>query len=120
MTLSDDAARIAAMADEVVAAGNAPIGKLYGELTVSLQTVRAAMSVVEDPVGEVGDILGDGHMGVDAIAGATAAVIEPLERIQLGLNQLVRELETTRGALDTLGFVYNNIASDIRRAGGAI
>ena len=113
----ENGAQVQAMAEEVVRAIMGPLGSLAGSLADAMNYSTAAINAAQDPLGPIGEILGEGHPGIDAIAGPAAAVVEIIEGIQAKVQAAVADVEQAQGAADTLGFTIDNVGSQIARGG---
>lgn len=94
------------------------------ELNGVINTIKAQVEAVAQPLQHfsdtaansanvAADLLGDGHMGTDAVTGAAAAVVEKTEGVQGLLNALILEIEQLREPVGTMRFVIENVATQL-------
>lgn len=111
-------AQIKAAGEEVVRGVNAATGKALGDLTAALEALALAKYRAEEPTEAVAGALGEGHPGLEAIVGNTVPVTEGLERISEHVQAAISAIPDLSGVVDNLGFVYDNIGSQLMRGGG--
>lgn len=110
------AGRIQQMADEVVTAVNGQKGQVAGLLADAIAGLSQVQYAAENPVGEIGNLLGDGHPGLDAIAGNTIPVVDAVIAVAGMIQAAIAALEDVSNATSQLAFVYTNVGASL--AGG--
>lgn len=94
---------------------------LISQITTQLEDARGPLQHFSDTAANSANVaaglLGDGHMGTDAVTGAAAAVVERTEGVQGLLNALILELGNLREPVGTLRFVIENVATDLMGRG---
>jgi ABC-type transporter Mla subunit MlaD len=109
--------RMIAMSTEVVASIEAEKNRISEALNQALQGVGSCKDAAERPTSEVVAMLGETHPGSDAVIGNSAGVVEALNSVYGAIQQAVAQLNIVSSAATTLGFVYNNVGTEVAGRG---
>jgi len=109
--------RMIAMSTEVVASIEETKNRIDSALNEAMQAVGACKDAAERPTTEVVNMLGENHPGSEAVIGNSAGVVEALNSVYGAIQQAIAQLNTVSSAATTLGFVYNNVGTEVAGRG---